>query len=148
MPEANKPYLVKGAPGLYILTGFTEETDEQSDDHLVNYSLRGCFTERYVPKGCYVLQNHNGHVAFYLVAEDGQVKTAAHRAWLRFDNSEDVPANALEFTDDIPSSISVSQESPEIVGTYSMDGTSTSGMVHGVNIVKYSNGTTKKIVIK
>lgn len=149
IPEANKPYLVKGPTGSYMLSGYSEEDNEMADDHLANYCLRGCYADRYVPKDCYVLQNHNGHVAFYQVKENGTVKTAANKAWLHFDNSDDVPAYALDFADDdVPSSISLMQESPEIVGTYSVDGANTHGMIKGVNVVKYSDGTTKKVIIK
>ena len=148
-PEANKPYLVKGAQGDYLLVGMTGEPQETDIAYLVNHCLHGCLTEKYVPKGCYLLQNHNGNTAFYQVKENGKVKMGAHRAYLSFDDdvSEVNPCIGLGEDDDA-SSISLQQVPSQITGIYTIDGMKVDKMKKGVNVVKYANGHAIKIVVK
>ena len=147
-PEANKPYLVKGPLGLYLLSGYTEETNEMADDYLVNGAMKGCFAERYVPKGAYVLQNQDGKIGFYRVERDGQVKMGRYRAYLHFDSADAAPSMIGVDTMDNTTSISLTETAPGIVGVYDINGSSIDKMRKGVNVVKYSDGTTKKIIIK
>ena len=145
-PEANKPYLVKGNPGDYLLTGYSEKANESADDYLVNGSMQGCMVGRYVPQGCYVLQNHNGKVGFYKVAKNGSVKIGNNKAYLYLDNAPST--NFILFGEETSIYATVSEQSPEITAIYNMDGMEMQNVSKGVNIIKYSDGKTVKVVIK
>lgn len=147
-PEAHKPYLVKGPQGKYVVTGITEDEEGNGEDYLRNGILKGCYTERYVPQGGYVLQNHNGKVAFYRVKANSNIRIGAYRAWI----STDEDANSLpglfslgeaSTTDIIQHEIQ--SETPTI---YDTNGRRVDNLRKGVNILKYSNGHTQKVVIK
>ena len=148
VPEANKPYLVKAAPGSYLLTGYTEEGEEYADDYLVNGLLRGCFSARYVPEGNYVLQNHNGMIGFYRVKENGTTKMGPNRAYLV---SEEENSDINEFVIDATDGIIAFHNGDDdnvVVGIYDANGVKRDGLQKGVNLVRYSNGKIKKMVVK
>ena len=145
-PEANKPYLVKAPPGNYVLTGYTEEADVSSDSYLRNGLLQGCYVERFVPRGCYVLQNHNGTKGFYRVSEDGSVKIGPNRAYLTIDG-EDLEAD--EYTldgGDVTIARQMNAEDSQIVGIFDMGGQRQDKLRKGLNLVRYSDGTTIKMM--
>ncbi len=145
--EAYKPYLVKGAPGDYVLIGESEQPDEASAGYLVNYSLTGCLADKYVPKGCYVLQNHNGKTAFYPVENDGKVKIGPHRAYLCLEDDSQ-PGNMIGFDDEETHiNIAMSEGRTEVVAIYNARGMRIEKPEKGVNIVKYANGRTVKVIV-
>ncbi len=146
-PEANQPYLVKAPPGLYFLTGYTEETDEYADDYLQNGLLQGCYVEKYVPKDQYVLQNHNGKTGFYQVRENGSVQIAPNRAYLKSGNNE-LQAGEFSIENVDVTTVNQIEEPNTIEGIYDISGTQLPKPRKGLNIVKYSNGTTLKITVK
>ena len=145
-PQAYTPYLVKGYPGDYVFIGQSEEAHEGADDYLVNGSMHGCLVERYVPQGGYVLQNHNGKAAFYRVTENGKVKMGGNRAYFVFDGAPST--NPILFDEGNPTYVSVTEQSAGIVGIYGLDGTEKQHLEKGINIIKYSNGKTVKMVVK
>lgn len=142
-PEAYKPYLVEAAPGRYLLTGYTEELVEEDNAGIHSEgSLCGVLAARYVPQGCYVLQVHNGKTGFYRVKEEGQVKMGANKAWLEPQNSQ---ANYLSF-DAITDGIATVEEAPAITDIHDMRGVRVNGIQKGINIIRYSNGKTLKVM--
>ena len=146
-PEAYKPYLVKGNLGQYVLVGERENPDAMGEDYLVNGALRGCLTSMYAPMDCYVLQNHNGKTAFYHVAANGKVMIGANRAYLVTDTPSKTNAIEMEMENG-PTSVEMVEACPEIIGIFSTNGTQKERMSKGVNIIKYSNGKTVKVVVK
>ena len=140
---AHKPYLVKANPGLYLLSGYSEETDEFSEDYLVNGLLRGCYVEKYVGKGNYVLQNHNGKLNFYRVEGDASVRIGKNRAYLSMVDDE---ANQLPFLE-VDQIACVPVCDNELLGVYDANGRKLDHLTKGINIVKYKNGKTLKIVL-
>lgn len=145
-PEAYKPYLVKGKLGQYFLSGETEDPDAVTDG-LINGALRGCLSSTYAPKDSYVLQNHNGKTAFYHVAAEGKVMVGDHRAYLALDGVS--PANDFELDmEGSATSVEIAEACPEIVGVYNTNGILKDKISKGVNIIKYNNGKTVKVVVK
>lgn len=145
-PQAYKPYLVKGHPGDYQLIGQTEKADEGAADYLTNGIMRGCLSPRYVPQDCYVLQSHNGKASFYRVQANGTIKMGSNRAYIEFDGES--RSNLDIFDDTTPTYVSVAEQEAEIVGIYTKDGMRQPDLSPGVNIIKYSNGKTVKIVVR
>lgn len=145
--EAYKPYLVKGAPGDYVLTGYSEKANENAAGYLVNGCMQGCLVGTYVPQGCYVLQNHNGKFGFYKVAKNGSVKIGNNKAYLSLGNNSST--NIILFDEETPTTYaSVSEQNPEITGIYNIDGMEMQSLSKGINVIKYSNGKTVKLVVK
>lgn len=147
MPEANKPYLVEAAPGAYFLTGYTEEADEYTDDYLKNGLLQGCYAERYVPQGNYVLQNHNGSTGFYRVSENGMMKIAPNRAYL-VGNDDESNVGVFALGHDETGVLNLTTSDNDIVGIYDMRGGLLPSLQKGLNLVRYSDGSTLKVVVK
>ena len=145
--QAYKPYLVKGSPGDYVLTGVTEQPDETAYDYLVNGSLTGCLKEKYAPKDSYVLQNHNGKTGFYRVVENGKVRLGANRAFLTLDTDAASGPIILDDSQNI-TSVSITEMPSTISGIYDVNGTSRQTLSKGINIIKYDNGKTIKVVIR
>lgn len=146
--EANKPYLVKGKPGSYFLSGFTEEAGELGEDYLRNDRLQGCHVGRYAPQGSYVLQNQNGNVAFYKVEESGTVHVGEHRAWLVADSEAMTLPNAFELDVEDTDCVDVPESQTGQMSVYSADGSLITHPVKGLNIIRYNNGKTAKVIMK
>ena len=141
-PEAYKPYLVQAAPGRYELTGYTEEEPDNTTGLWTEGNLSGTLSPRYVPQGAYVMQNHNGHLGFYRVTEDGKVKMGANKAWLTLDGAE---ANSFALEVDATDGITTAGEMPAIVSIHDINGVRQSRPGKGVSIIRYSNGKTIKV---
>lgn len=85
--SANTPVLIKGEAGEYTFTAdnvSVVRNSAPSDGLLV-----GTYTAiSSVPTGAYLLQNHDGEVAFYVVPNDATLGLKAFRAYLNKSNSE------------------------------------------------------------
>ena len=147
-PEANKPYLVRGEAGTYILSGYTEEANEQSEDYLRNNLLQGCHIGKYAPKDTYVLQNQNGKVAFYRVEENGKVHVGEHKAWLVPDKEALTRQFSFNLDEKATGLVEITDKQTGRMNIYSADGRLVTHPVKGLNIIKYTNGKTKKMIVK
>ena len=117
-----------------------------SDSYLRNGLLQGCYVERFVPRGCYVLQNHNGTKGFYRVSEDGSVKIGPNRAYLTIDG-EDLAADEYSLDGgDVTIVRQMNAEDSQIVGIFDMGGQRQDKLRKGLNLVRYSDGTTIKMM--
>lgn len=79
---ANKPYLVNGPKGSYLLTGNIVIGSPSEKDYLKNGLLWGTQTDIFAPMGSYVLQNNNDLLAFYLVDSETTIPITAYHAYL------------------------------------------------------------------
>lgn len=143
--EANKPYLVEGA--------WNETVTGDAQGTALTYT-EGLFTGVYeggeVEAGNYVLQNKDGKLGFYKVAEgEGkQPNIKANRAYLT------VPAAAgsrpaFFFGDGETTAIqavkALTEGNAEI---YDVNGVRQNTLVKGMNILKMSDGSIRKIMVK
>lgn len=90
--EANTPYLLKGAPGTYTVSGYAGGYAIVNNDKVTGSDatrgertlglLTGVAKERAATVGSYILQNHNGRVCFYKVYEDSGSQFLVDRAYL------------------------------------------------------------------
>ena len=161
--EANKPYLVNGPQGTYILTGTLEDPVDEitsgttTDDIdgargclLTNGLLKGTYEDIYVPKDMYVLQNHNGMLAFYHVSNDDEISLTANHAYLSLPSTEEQTRQLSAYriigqTDE--TALTKTESSDRVIAIYSVEGISKNHLGEGLNIVRFANGTTKKIKI-
>ena len=144
--EANKPYLIKGVPGFYHLTGYAEDTDESDEEtYLVNRLMRGTYETKKAPIGSYVLQNQNGRIGFYPVNSE-DITVMSNRAWLVLPESKSRKSGLFfdDETTDIPS-VETKNKSHSYT-KYSISGMHLQKNQKGMNIVKYENGKVTKVI--
>ena len=139
--EANKPYLVEGA--------WNETVTGDAQGTALTYT-EGLFTGVYaggkVEAGNYVLQNKNGKLGFYKVAEGKQPDIKANRAYLTVSTKA---RDAFFFGDDQTTAIqavkALTEGNAEI---YDVNGVRQNTLVKGMNILKMSDGSIRKVMVK
>lgn len=117
-----------------------------SGAELENAELVGTYQEIDAPVGSYVLQNHDGNVAFYEVV-DVQPKVGAFRAYLKnqVSGSKKMIINFGTATAimDVESGL---VEKAEAV--YGIDGTVQNGIKRGYNVLRMKDGSVRKLFNK
>lgn len=143
---ANKPYLVHGQVGVYTLSGNLVVGSPSEPGYLCNGLLIGTLDDMYAPAGDYVLQNLNNLFGFYRVDSDNTVLITGNHAYLHIDSDRKMAAYRIQ-------DISVTgidrvgeANAPEIL--YNVYGQRLAAPGFGLNILKSSNGSTKKILRK
>lgn len=149
-PEANKPYLVHANEGTYNLSGVKVDADEEADDYLCNGYMVGSYSDIYVPKDDYVLQNQATGVGFYRVTDDNQIRLKANRAYISkailpvaYKASSSLRISIENYTDITDFVFDVNSE---IESIYSVNGIKKNLLTPGLNIVKQKNGKISKVV--
>ena len=140
--EANTPYLVKGHPGTYNLSGIVET----ASGLLSNGLLVGSYDELYAPIGSYVLQKINNDIGFYSVTKSN-IKIPAYRAYLSLSgtNYNSSQRILLNFEDAISvKSIVGESVHGKIISVLSVDGRKKVNDCNGVSIIVYEDGFRKK----
>lgn len=158
--EANESYLVVGKKGTYKVSG-TYSPSISEDDFINNKVgtsgnlLWGATKNTFVPKGGYVLQNHNGKLAFYRVPKDDYINIEAYHAYLEIPATGKAPEHGYDFEveddEEQPNDIQTLTNDAvfvEIEGYYTPSGARVDTPVKGFNIVKYTDGTTQKIFVR
>ena len=145
---AYKPYLVKGSPGVYLLTGtMGDNPDPEADDYLKNGWMVGATNDIFVPQGCYVLQSQNGQLAFYSVPSDNYITMPAYKAYLKIPAYKQAEARAFYFDGGTEGINDVKFEicSGKAERIFTIDGRRIERLQRGVNVVKLSNGNVIKL---
>lgn len=111
----------------------------------------GCLTGTYeaatAPKDSYVLQQQNGVVAFYKVVEDNAQKIVPFSAYLG--QQPEVAVNKLTISLGETTSLSdVEVAESEISAIYDLTGKKYETMQPGINLVKMTDGSVKKVIVK
>lgn len=126
-----------------------KQNENASDLLKGTYDANGTY-----PSTAYVLQKNNGVVAFYKVGNQ-TIKTAANRAYINVESSTgDTNPSKLLYSivegNDDATTISAINSSTEVTvsAIYTMSGVKTNEMQKGVNLVKYSDGSIKKVMVK
>ena len=108
--------------------------------------LVGTFTNTAAPQGYYVLSSNK------LYKVNSEVSVGANHACINLDEvpavASEVKAVKLAFDDEVATSISGTDEQVQVKAIYSVNGTVQRGMKKGVNIVKMSDGSVKKVLVK
>ena len=139
--EANKPYLIEGAWNA-IVTG-------DAQGIALNYTeglFTGVYADQDAPVGNYVLQNKKEKLGFYRVAEGKQPTVGSNHAYLT------VPASARDaffFGEGETTAISMLKALSEgTVEIYNLNGVKQSKLQKGTNILKMSDGSIRKVMVK
>ena len=140
--EANKPYLIEGAWDETV-TGDAQGTALTYTEGL----FTGVYTATAAPVGSYVLQLKNEKLGFYKVAEGKQPNAGANRAYLTVPAAE--AREAFFFGDGETTAIqalkALSEGNAEI---YDVNGVRQNTLVKGMNILKMSDGSIRKVMVK
>ena len=110
-------------------------------------TLTGTYTtEDITGENGYFISNN----AFWNIEDDRQVKVTPFRAWIKGTTANNARQLSLRFDDDDITAIGMlnAADDSEATAIYDLQGHRLSDLRQGVNIVKFSNGQTKKIIIK
>lgn len=133
------------------------DTNIKVESELNKDNLQGVYSMRHPEKGSYVLQKqqHDKEVMFHKVVSDTQPMMTQFRAYFTLPASSPAKAfNAigLRFLQgDQPTGIESAQQSvmiAKVVARYNAIGERITTPVKGLNIMRMSDGTTKKIIVK
>jgi len=145
---ADKPVLVTAA-GSYSGTDVSVSTASRNTT-CTNGKLVGVYSTTEAPASSYVLQNHTSGegVRFYIV---GPVipSVGPFRAYIKPQDTG-VKSIGVDFglSSDISETYAGQEMKMEGAQVFSIGGTRLSRPQKGINIVRYSNGTTRKVIIK
>lgn len=99
------------------------------------------------PKGSYVINYINDKVGFYIVGSENSISVGKNRCYLKGNNTAGGAAK-LNIRFEEANAISAVNENATISSIYSASGAKVSSMQKGMNIVKYSDGSVKKVLVK
>ncbi len=106
--EPNKPYLVKGTPGRYLLIGEKVEGDATAPDYLVNGLLHGTYAALSTSNEKYLLQTHQSESGFYTSEGNLQTTIVPNTAYLVLNTTLTAPEVVYLSTDDtVPDYVTV-----------------------------------------
>lgn len=148
---AGQPVLLKAAAADYTFKA-TEEATLTADQQLAEDGLlKGVYVDSYAPASSYVLQNQNENVAFYKVQNANEQKVKQYTAYLLPESVQQ--ANRLIFAlgeDDVTDveGVEVTAAAATVVEIYDLSGRQVNTPVKGINLMKMSDGTVKKVIVK
>ena len=144
--KANTPYI------LYAETPVEQKVEGYALAKTDAYNegwLTGVYTTRNLPKDArnYVLQNQDGRVAFYLATTDN-VRCIANRAYLTVP-AEVSDAKMFTFGGDVTAISKLTGNTGAVeVERYNAAGAKVTAPVKGLNLVKMSDGSIIKVIVK
>ena len=147
--KADEPVLTEVSTDLTLSLSGVPATTEPSS--LTSGLLTGVYTSTAATTGSYVLQKHSGdaNTKFYKVSDTTIPTVGAFRASLTASAASSAKAYDFAF-DDNATAIEQAENtsSASIVAVYSADGACQRVLQKGINVVRMSDGTTKKVIIK
>jgi len=141
-PAANVPYILEAKLDVdetqqgYSIAGAATYTDGW---------LTGVFAQTTITEG-YVLQTKEGKQAFYIINPEKPINVPAYRAYLTVSGSDVKSFNLGDDTTGISALEALTNNAFEAI--YSADGVKLNRIEKGVNILKMSDGTTRKVILK
>lgn len=106
--------------------------------------MTGLLTDKTVPAGSYILQTQDGVQAFYQSTKGGTM--ALNRCYLTVPSN--VKSIGIKLNDIVSGMEGLTNMDAEIVEIYSISGARRNALQRGVNIVKMSDKTVKKVMVK
>ena len=150
---ANKPVLLENA-GTYDFSAINA-TVAATPAELTNGILTGVYDNNTkTPVGSYALQTQDGVQAFYhAISEEVAPTMTPFTAYLTDDASNQANVNRLifDFEDNDVTGIEqveAAAKAATVVEIYDLSGRKVSAPVKGINLMKMSDGTVKKVIVK
>lgn len=144
-PAAGVPYIYKATESSqsFEMAGGKCVVDPVEDTYLV-----GLISDLSVPANAYVLQTQAGVQGFYKVASDA--KGQAYRCYLK--DSSDYPTEVKGLTFSVEESTAIeaisTPASEKTQSIYTPNGIKVDSLQKGLNIIKMSDGSVKKVMVK
>ena len=152
--QAHTPYILEATDNINLtLTGYGtayETTTEYTAGLLTGtYASTG-----FAPEGCYILQTQDGHQAFYRVDASAPIAKAPYRVFLTNPTGEAKMLNLTSDWEEQPTGIEeVKNEKLKVetlgegrVEAYDLQGRRLPHMQPGLNIVRMSDGSVRKVL--
>lgn len=145
---ANEPVLLVGE-GVHQFAANSVAVSANTGT-LVSGLLNGSYEATTAPASSYVLQNQSGVTAFYRVAEAGKQQVVPFTAYLTLPAAAgaNVRMLSIDLGSDATAIENVPSSAATVVAVYDLSGRSVEGLQRGINLVKMSDGTVKKIIVK
>lgn len=145
---ANEPVLLVGE-GVHQFAANSVAVSANTGT-LVSGLLNGSYEATTASANSYVLQNQSGVTAFYRVAEDGKQQVVPFTAYLTLPAAAgaNVRMLSIDLGSDATAIENVPSSAATVVAVYDLSGRSVEGLQRGINLVKMSDGTVKKVVVK
>ncbi len=145
-PIANVPYILQNTNATDVAESVSGYGTAKQDAYTSGYLTASYATTGNYATGSYVLQTQNGHQAFYLVVEEAPVPLTQYRASL---NVPAAGAKAFFFGGDVTgiNGVEGAEGATEVV-RFNAAGVQVATPVKGLNIIKMSEGTVKKVMVK
>lgn len=148
--KAGVPYMVRNTSMTEALTTISMTNVNVNTTALNNVSTDlvtfvGTYTNGYVPEGAYFISGNK----FYRAA-DATNTMKGYRAYFTINENADAKIKGIgyKFDDDATGVESTTTAKAEIIAVYGIDGTLREKVGKGLNILKMSDGTTKKVFVK
>lgn len=126
-------------------SGLAITSDYIETDYLFGYNIAG----QIIPNGNYALQNQSAGIGFYVINKaTNDYSATKNRCYLKGNNSEEVKFTFFMVGEEETAVEGVEATNVEVVGYYSLNGTKLTAPQKGVNLIKMSNGSVKKVFVK
>ncbi len=144
--EAGKPYMVRVSTDVNeIKVENVDVISTTNDVRIGNVHFVGTYEPGNVPVGAYFISNN----LFYCAADNTNI-LKGYRAYITVDGSVEI--NGIRFVVDDETVTTVDDmkmgEVTDVIGIYNMNGMRLNKMGRGVNILKMSDGSIKRVMIK
>ncbi len=151
--KANTPYILENTTDTDITEPITGFGSAEKDTYNAGW-LTGTFeaiAAENSPVGSYVMQTvvSEDKQNFYQIADADKVAIPAYRAYLTLpEGSAKTRSLSLGESDGETTAINAIFSENEVVGVYSVNGVRQNSLQKGLNIIKMSDGTTQKVLVK
>ncbi len=144
--EAGVPYMVKPTGGEAVNLPAVENVNIDMEAPVCKMeaaTVVGTYVRITIPEGAYFISNNKYYEA------GAANKSNGYRAYIQINEGANVNEVVYFFDEDSATGISAAEvEDDGIVAVYSLDGRRLQAPRRGVNIVRMSDGTTRKVLVK
>lgn len=144
--EMGTPYIVSGTAGTYRFDG---PDVPYSAPTVKSGMLTGVVGDNVGLKaGDYIMQNQGGAVGFYRLAKDITKPATKYRAFVRLEEGSSLAGNAcfiIPGTDSADGIDAVNAD--EETQIFDLSGRRINGVMRGINIIKNSDGSTRRVLV-
>ena len=146
--SANTPILLANA-GEYDFNAENVTVPVTSTEPM-NGLLTGVYSATQAPTNSYVLQTQNGEQAFYHATEGNEPTMSPFTAYLTYTASNNANKLIFNLGGEVTSieNVEAATSTATVVEIYDLSGRQVSTPVKGINLMKMSDGTVKKVIVK
>lgn len=153
--KAGVPYMIRNSsldenvPQI-VMNNVSVNTKDFNHRLAGNVAFMGVYTRQDVPLGAYFI---SGNKFYQSVNENNRDKISGFRGYFQLvENAQTANVRSLSFRiegeDETDIEEVLEDETPEVVGIYDVNGLRLTEMQPGINILRMSDGTTNKVLVK